>query len=526
MQMAAMFRDISERKRSEQVVRQREAAIEESINGFAMADMEGRLTYVNPAFLNMWGLERLEQAVGRSATELWTSPEEAGEVIAAVLRDGQWVGEAEAVRADEEPFQAQLVASVVNDDRGRPYCLQAWFLDVSERHRAEAERRGLEAQLRQAQKMEAVGQLAGGVAHDFNNLLQVINGYADMALRDTASDHPSRGCLSEVIRAGERAATLVRQLLTFSRRQIMRPESLDLNDVIADVLKLLRRVIGEHIRLDFVPGHELGIVHADRGMMEQVLMNLCVNARDAMPQGGRLIIETENVRIDEKYRENHPWAVPGRYVLVGVTDTGLGMDAGTLDRIFEPFFSTKEPGRGTGLGLATVYGIVKQHEGLIRAYSEPAKGTAFRVYLPITERAVSEASPNVDGPIPGGNETILVAEDDPMVLSLATRLLERAGYSVVAARDGAEAVAEFRRRRDRIDAVLLDVVMPGLGGREALEQIRLVAPDVRALFASGYSASAIHTGFVLDPGLRVIQKPLGREDLLRAVRSVLDEPPS
>jgi CheY-like chemotaxis protein len=325
-----------------------------------------------------------------------------------------------------------------------------------------------------------------------------------------------------MLKAGNRAATLVRQLLAFSRRQVLEMRDVDLNEAVSDMLKMLRRLIGEHIALDFHAGHALGIVRADVGQMGQVLANLCVNARDAMPDGGTLTIETENVRIDEEYCQSHAWAKPGRFVLLSVTDTGCGMDSEILEKIFEPFFTTKGVGKGTGLGLSTVYGLVKQHEGMIHAYSEIGKGTAFKIYLPIVERLANGVGNKLEGDVAGGTETILLAEDDEMLRKLTRTILERAGYTVLTAGDGEEALEVFAQHADAIDLLLFDVMMPRLGGCAAYERIRGQRPGVRVLFASGYSMNAVHTNFVLEEGLALIQKPAQREDLLRAVRAALD----
>jgi len=394
--------------------------------------------------------------------------------------------------------------------------------DVTERKHAEEERDKLEDQLRQAQKMEAVGQLAGGVAHDFNNLLQVILGYADLLLLEIPADGPHHRELQHMRDAANQAADLTRQLLAYGRRQMIQPKDTDLNALIDDLLKMMRRLIGEHIELDFLSGHGLGTVHVDRAQIQQVLMNLCVNARDAMPKGGKLTIETENVLINGEYVETHPWSSPGRYVLLSVTDTGCGIEPEILNSIFDPFFTTKEIGKGTGLGLATVYGIVKQHDGQINAYSEIGKGTIFKIYLPIVERRAVEVTNSSPDAVPGGTETILVAEDDEKILALASRLLHDAGYSVLTARNGLEAVRVFEEHADEIDMVLIDVVMPKLGGREAVNRILERSPGLPHLYASGYSENAVHTNFIQEQGLRLIQKPYQRETLLREVREALD----
>jgi len=384
------------------------------------------------------------------------------------------------------------------------------------------DRRELEEQLRQAQKMEAVGQLAGGVAHDFNNLLQVINGYSELALADLDDDHPATKCVTEVGGAGKRAATLVTQLLAFSRRQVIDPEDMNLNKVIESLLQFLQRTLGDHITIEFMPGHQLGTVNADRGQLEQVLMNLCINARDAMIDGGTLTIETENVHFDKEYCQTHAWASPGRYMLLSITDTGSGMDRATLERIWEPFFTTKEPGKGTGLGLSTVYGIVRQHDGLIHVYSELQRGTTFKVYLPLVERPAASVGSKVQISLEGGTETILVGEDSETVRELIATILTRAGYNVITADDGVEALRIGLEKGHEIDLVLLDVVMPGLGGREVHDQLKAPFPDLGFLFASGYSLNGVHTNFVLDEGFELIQKPFDAKDLLIKVRRALD----
>jgi two-component system, cell cycle sensor histidine kinase and response regulator CckA len=377
-------------------------------------------------------------------------------------------------------------------------------------------------ELLQAQKMEAVGLLAGGVAHDFNNLLQVINGRAELVLEDREIDAATRSALEQIAGAGDRAANLVGQLLAFSRRQILAPDDLDLNEVVATLLKLLERVLGEHIRVEFLPGHQLGTVHVDRGQVEQVLMNLCINARDAMPQGGTLTLETENVRFDAEYCQHHLWAEPGRYVLLSVTDDGTGMDAPTLARIWEPFFTTKEADRGTGLGLSTVYGIIRQHGGLMHVYSEPGRGTTFKIYLPLVERPAASVGTKVRAPVLGGSETILVAEDNESVRDLMQSVLTRAGYEILLCVDGQQAWQVLEARDGAVDLVLLDVVMPGLSGPELLARAQARWPQLRFLLASGYSLNGAHTDSVLQQGVTMIQKPFESRELLAEVRRLLD----
>jgi len=394
--------------------------------------------------------------------------------------------------------------------------------EILSRQRRERERETLEEQYRQAQKMEAIGQLAGGVAHDFNNILQAMVGYSSMLLDRLPEHDETHEFAEEIAQGAERAAVLTRQLLAFSRRQILEMEDLELNEVVHGLTKMIRRTIGEDVEVEVTEGRRVGIVHADRGQMEQVLLNLCLNARDAMPEGGALTIGTENVVMDSEYCDVHAWASPGRYVLLSVTDTGCGMDAQTQARIFEPFFTTKELGKGTGLGLATVYGIVRQHQGMIQVYSEVGKGTTFKVYLPSFERTATTVGTKVVGRARGGTETILVAEDDEALRKLAARILESAGYTVLLAANGEEALDVFEKHTADIDLFLLDVVMPKMGGKAVYDVLRQQHPRLRFLFSSGYSTSAIHTDFVLKAGTDLIQKPYAPDALLRKVREGLD----
>ena len=509
--------DITERKRAEAERERLLSAIEQSGEIIVVTDRDANIQYANPAFERITGYS-IEEAVGRNPRFLKSGEQDEGfyRRMWEMLCSGRmWQGRLVNKKKDGTLYTEDATISPVLDKEGEILNYVAVKRDMTKEL-------DLEERVRQSQKLEAIGQLAGGVAHDFNNLLLVINGYSEMAYEKLPPDHPARPAIDGVMKAGTRAATLVSQLLAFSRRQIMRPEDLDLTEVIGDLMKMLTRIIGEHIRLDFVPGHHLGAVHADRGMVEQIVMNLCVNARDAMPEGGSLTIETESVYINGDHIESHFVARPGSYVLLSVTDTGCGMDEATRNRVFEPFFTTKEVGRGTGLGLATVYGIVQQHEGMIHVFSEPGKGTTFKVYLPLVERRATEVGTKAGGPPPGGTETILLAEDDEAVLNMVRQLLERVGYTVLAASSGKEALALFESHRDNIDLALLDVVMPEMGGKEVCEQMREVEPDLRVLFASGYSEDAVHTNFVLNQSLRLLQKPYDPAELYRAIRETLD----
>jgi two-component system cell cycle sensor histidine kinase/response regulator CckA len=387
---------------------------------------------------------------------------------------------------------------------------------------AQTQRKRLEDQLRHAQKMESIGTLAGGVAHDFNNLLTAIIGNAQLALAHVQPEDPLRDRLIEIENSGRRAAELTRQLLIFSRRERLEPKPINLNDTISQFTKMLRRIIGEDIELRFQPSAELSTVFADPGQMEQVLMNLVCNARDAMPNGGDLIIETNNIIVDEIHRRTHPCAKQGTHVQISVTDTGAGMDADTQQHIFEPFFTTKEVGKGTGLGLALVYGIIDQHEGVIDVSSEVGRGTTFKICLPAKAEAVTEAVHEAQPILRGGAETILVAEDEESLQRLLKGMLTGLGYKVILTRDGQKAVEAYSSNRNQIDLVILDMVMPRMGGREAYEQIRTLRNDVPVIFMTGYSAEMAQTRFVVETGAAFIQKPYGLDALSHKVREALD----
>ncbi|MCH7909258.1 MAG: response regulator [Candidatus Hydrogenedentes bacterium] len=386
-----------------------------------------------------------------------------------------------------------------------------------------ADRRQAEDQLRQAQKMEAVGQLAGGVAHDFNNLLFAIRGYTGLAAATLPADSVVRTHLAEVTKASDRASILVRQLLTFSRREPVRPRTLDLREVINDLMKMIRRVIGEHLDLNVTHGSSVNCVNADPGQIEQVLVNLCVNARDAMREGGSITIETRNVTLDEEFAEQNAWAHAGEYVLLSVSDTGAGMSPEVMERIFEPFFTTKEVGEGTGLGLATVYGILKRQDGLIHVESEEGKGSTFNLYFPADSREL-EAAPQgeEDAEVRSGSGTILLAEDDELVRNLAVEILRGAGYRLIVAQDGEEAVQLFTDHSADISFLLLDVIMPRMNGRAAYEKMKEIRDDVPVLFMSGYSYDALRNDTRLDDGFELLEKPFGSATLLRTIRQMME----
>lgn len=397
---------------------------------------------------------------------------------------------------------------------------QMWeILSLRQRER---ELKLLEKQYRQAQKMEAIGQLAGGLAHDFNNILQAVLGYSSILLTLFQKRSVPYEYVEQIMQGAERASTLTRQLLAFSRRQILKMEELDLNDIVHGMSKMIHRLIGEDIEITVEEGTQC-IIHADRGGMEQVLLNLCLNARDAMPDGGTLTIKTENVVLDKEYCDMHVRASPGRYATLSIIDIGCGMDSATQEHIFEPFYSTKVVGKGTGLGLATVYGIVRQHHGLVQVHSQLGRGTTFSVYLPASDHAVqTTVGSTMLEHAGGGVETILVAEDEKSLRKLLSRILEGVGYTVLLAENGKDALDVFERHRSEIDLCLLDVVMPKMGGKAVYDILHTQYPHLRFLFSSGYSTDAIHTNFVLEEDIELIQKPYVPEALLRKVRHILD----
>lgn len=516
--------DITERKRSEAALRASEARYRGLVNnatyGIYWVTPAGKLLDVNPALVRMLGYDSAEELLAvEYSGALYCNPVARDKLYADYLRTGRVDATVEWKRKDGKAISVRLKGWQTGDAERGDVCIELIVEDVTERL-------GLEKQLVQAQKFEAIGQLAGGIAHDFNNMIGAILGWAELGMDETEAGSRLHGRFQKVRQQADRAAALTRQLLAFARRQILEPRNIDLNHTTAETLSLLEKVIGSNIEVKTRLAPDLAVVRADPIQIEQVLMNLCINARDAMPGGGSLTVETSNVAIDDQFCALQPLAHPGDYIRMSITDTGTGMDAATLDRIFEPFFTTKEIGKGTGLGLATVYGIVRQHGGFLNVHSEPGVGSTFRVYIPVsTAPAASPAPVENTRPIHGGSETLLVAEDHEGLRHLAQETLVGLGYVVVLAVDGEQALQEFRSHRDHIDLALLDVVLPKLSGPEVYARICEEKPDLPVIFATGYSPDLALLQKVQQQGLPVLQKPYSPRDLARKVRESLDRRP-
>jgi PAS domain S-box-containing protein len=487
--------------------------------GICRCDARGHLVDANPALVSSLGYDSANDLIGRNLSTLYADGQQ-WFILADQLRTREnFEGlTAEWTRKDGSITAVRLSGRAIEDEK-KNVTFEIFTEDVTER-------RALEQQLRQAQKMEAIGRLAGGIAHDFNNLLMVISGYSEFLLDRLGPDQALRGPAKEIASAAERATSLTRQLLAFSRKQMLTPKVIDLNAVVTENLKMLTRLIGEDIDLVMIPGTELGPVKADPGQIEQVILNLAVNARDAMPQGGRLTIETSNVTLDESYARLHAPVQPGDYTMLVITDTGIGMDAETQSRIFEPFFTTKGT-KGTGLGLSTVYGIVKQSGGYIWVYSEPGKGTAFKIYLPhvtaAEATAVEKPAAPAVVPLETARETILVVEDEVNLRRLTRQFLDNQGYTVLEAADGAEAVQICVAHQGIIHLLLTDVIMPGMNGRELAHRVSEIRPNMKVLYMSGYTENAIGHNGTLDAGITLLQKPFTLHALKAKVREVLDQ---
>jgi two-component system cell cycle sensor histidine kinase/response regulator CckA len=515
---STIARDISERKRREDDLRRLATLVESSDDAIIGKTLDGIITHWNGGAQRIYGYSAAE-IVGKSVNTLFPS-NRSSEIMEMMdkIKNGERVAKSDTIRVrqDGKEIHVALTLSPITGSDGQVLGISTVARDITER-------KHLEAMFRQSQKMEAVGQLAAGIAHDFNNVLGVILGYSELLLDRMSPDDPTRKSIEGIHKAGDRAALLTRQLLAFSRKQVLQPKVLDLNAIVTGMEKMLQRVIGENMELLTVLNPTLGRVNADSGQLEQVIMNLVVNARDAMLQGGKLTIETTNVELGKEYTAQHPSTVPGTYVMLSVSDTGCGMDEKIKAHIFEPFFSTKDFGKGTGLGLSTVYGIVNQSGGSVCVDSEVGMGTTFRVYLPRVDMPLEivQANDKVGTLERDGSQTILIVEDDAALLHVAHLSLENSGYAILTATSSADAIAICAAHLGPIDLMVTDVVMPGMSGAQLATHLSALRPEMKVLYVSGYIDDTIVKQGVLDSGLTFLQKPFSPKTLAWKVREVL-----
>ena len=513
----AMFVDITASRKAEETQRYLSTAIEQSIEAVMITDRNGKIQYINPAFEHISGY-RKEEVIGRDTRFLKSEGLDSSyykEPLAAIRNGKPWKGRLVSQRKDGQKFYEDVAISPVRDSSGEIVS----FVDVAHDVTENVE---LQIQLLQAQKMEAVGTLAGGIAHDFNNLLQAVLGYSELILQHKKAEDPDYPDLQKICQAGRRGADLVKSLLTFSRKVETKFVPVDLNQEITSIRSLLSRTIPKTIRIDLHLSGALESIHGDSSQIGQVLMNLGVNARDAMPDGGILTIETKNIRLSDEYCSAHLDAKPGSYVLLTVSDTGEGIAKETLSHIFEPFFTTKETGKGTGLGLATVYGIVKQHHGHITCNSELGHGTTFKIYLPAIQTEQDLKTPTSETAIRGGTETVLLVDDEAFLRELGARILNQYGYHVITASNGKEAFEIYQRDGESISLIILDLIMPEMDGRQCVAEIRRIDPNVKVVIASGYSDGQPTNRDMASAAKGFVQKPYNVKQLLNTVREVLD----
>ncbi len=516
-----IVRDITDRKSVESALRESELKyrelFEESKDVVYISTPEGKFIDINPAGVELLGYASKEELFQIDITKDLYVHSFDREHFQYILAHQGFVKDYEVLfrSKDGQQLSVLITATAVHDEKGTIIAYRGVIKDITERKR-------LEQQLLQAQKMEAVGQLAGGIAHDFNNILTAIIGFGTLLKMETDKHDPLHSYVTQILTSAERAASLTQALLAFSRKQIISPKPVNLNEIIRGIKNLLSRIIGEDIELTTILTDKDLTIMADSGQIEQVLMNLATNARDAMPDGGSLIITTDLVSFDYEFIKAHGYKKPGLYAFISVEDTGKGMYEEIKEKIFEPFFTTKEVGKGTGLGLSMVYGIIQQHDGYINVYSEPGRGTIFRIYLPLIKPTTDEEHEAILTAIKRGTETVLVAEDDAQVRELVKEVLIGFGYTVLEAEDGEDALQVFLGHKDKIHLVILDVIMPKMNGKEIYDEMKKTRPDIKGIFTSGYDANIIHKKGILEENLYFISKPISPEELLKKVREVLD----
>ncbi len=523
-------RDITDRKLVDEALRESEGRFRGILEHVqlpaAVYDLQGNFLFVNDYMLSISGWSR-EELLGHHVFEVMTSKDHGRvrKLIESLARTGEpthWVAEPELLTKDGKVRQLQVNNVVLRDAADKMTSVASLGIDVTEY-------RALQEQYLMSQKLESLGTLAGGVAHDFNNLLTVINGYSNIVMRGLGEQDPVRPKIEQIRKAGKQAAELTQQLLAFSRRQITQPRPLDLNSLLEESGEMFRTLLGENIELTSTPGHPLGMVMADPGQMHRVLMNLLVNARDAMPDGGKVSIRTHTINVTSESRQENPDVTPGPTVVLVVSDTGTGMDDQTRGRLFEPFFTTKEPGKGTGLGLSTVYGIVKQSGGWIAVRSAKGSGTSFSIHLPCIIGADSAIAVRTSLPVsaageiakPSSHVTVLVVEDQEQVRNFVTAILDSLGYNILSVADGAAALTLAINHQGPIDLLLTDVILPGINGRQLAEQLKLLRPEIAVLFTSGHPQNVIASSGVLDPDVAFIAKPYSPEELAAKLREVI-----
>lgn len=501
-------------------------AIHTSINGIMLADLEGIITYVNPAFLEMWKIAD-EAGVVNTSCSAFLGNITKEDIIMILMEQGGWQGEIASRRRDGSSFDLSVSASIIRDENSQPVGIMAFFIDVTERHR-------LETQFRQAQKMEALGQLAGGIVHDFNNLLTAISGYAQLELMDLPQESPAYQDFLQIKTATDRGKDLTQELRIFTRQASSDRESLNLNSVLEETYKILRRTFPPEVKIEIKPEPKLQSIKANPSQMSQMLMNLCVNARDAImtkndylqsegrQAGGLLELSTSNVELSTRLASRFLNVQPGRYISLTIRDSGTGISPQVMDRLFEPFFTTKGEKRGTGLGLAVVYGIVQNHDGFIDVVSKPGEGSSFQIYLPVFKNHEGKPAPKPYAPdLAAGRGTVLVAEDEPQVREMVIRALEKSGYSVFSAENGREAVSLFEKYGREVDLVVLDMVMPHMGGQECYQQLKALDPEVRVMIMTGYTSDTSAEAFFREGNIQVIKKPFELQSFTRAVQQAI-----